>query len=267
MSVALIAAATNWRRDRRLRGMTIWVGSMLIPLSLWGNKQLHYLMPVMPAVMVLVGWLLDAALKADFPIARLTTAIWALTVVGVGLAAPGVVIAAGRIRGHLIPADFVLGVFVLAVVSAVTLIWRRRGREPAMTVFAAGAALFMFAARGLWAWSLEPVNCRTVASAIAARYADGPYCFVGKEDLPLVFYMRRIIPVARSPGEIAHLAGRQPPVVAIEPISGTNRARPVIQEEARYVTETAIYRIGFVKADPAAVPASAPSADTDADVE
>jgi 4-amino-4-deoxy-L-arabinose transferase-like glycosyltransferase len=65
--IGLIAAIRQWRTDRRLRGMVIWVACILIPLSLWGNKQFHYLMPVMPPLMILVGWLLDESLKASSP--------------------------------------------------------------------------------------------------------------------------------------------------------------------------------------------------------
>jgi 4-amino-4-deoxy-L-arabinose transferase-like glycosyltransferase len=259
MPVALIAAASNWRRDRRLRGVVVWLGAMLVPLSFWGNKQLHYLMPVMPAVMVLVGWLLDAALRPGFPIAKLTTVVWALSALALAVAAPAAIVAGRLERGHVIRWDFAMAALLLAGLVAVALAYRRRGLEPAMVVFAAGAPLVMFAALGLWEPSLEPVNCRTIAPALGSRYGEGPYAFVGKEDLPLVFHMQRIIPVARSSAAIARLAGRQPPVVAIEPISGTNRARPVIEETARFVTRTTIFRIGYVKPGATTLPASGPS--------
>jgi 4-amino-4-deoxy-L-arabinose transferase-like glycosyltransferase len=265
MPVALIGAAANWRRDRRLRGMVIWVGSMLIPLSFWGNKQFHYLMPVMPAVMVLVGWLLDAALKPDFPVAKLTTVLWGLTALALALAAPGVVAVGHFDRGHVIGWDLATGGLLLAALGAVAVVYRRGGAGPALTAFAAAAPLVMFGALGLWAPSLEPVNCRTIAPALRAKYGDGPYAFVGKEDLPLVFHMRRIIPVAKSAGEIAALGARRPAVVAIEPIGGTNRARPVIDEQERFVTDATIFRVGFVKPGAATQPTSGPSAPPDPD--
>ena len=267
MPVALIGAASNWKRDRRLRGVVIWIGSMLVPLSLWGNKQFHYLMPVMPAVMVLVGWLLDAALKPDFPIAKLTLVLCGVTALALALAAPGPLAAGHFQRGHVTGWDVALAALLLSAVAAVALAYRRRGRELAVAVFAGAAPVVMFAAAGLWEPTLEPVNCRTIAPALADRYGDGPYAFVGKEDLPLVFHMRRIIPVARSAAEIANLAGRQPPVVAIEPISGTNRARPVIEEDARFVTRTTIFRVGFVKAGAATQPHSLPAAEPGSDGE
>jgi hypothetical protein len=48
-------------------------------------------------------------------------------------------------------------------------------------------------------------------------------------------------------------------VVVIEPISGTNRPRPVIDETERFVTDSTIFRIGFIKPGAATHPTSRPS--------
>ena len=50
------AASTDARGLLVLAG---WGGVILVPLCLWGNKQIHYLLPLMPATFCLVGWALD----------------------------------------------------------------------------------------------------------------------------------------------------------------------------------------------------------------
>jgi 4-amino-4-deoxy-L-arabinose transferase-like glycosyltransferase len=42
-------------------GLLIWAVSILLPLCVIGNKQFHYLLPLMPPLMILAGWLLDRA--------------------------------------------------------------------------------------------------------------------------------------------------------------------------------------------------------------
>ena len=63
-AVAMVAAAMRWRQDTRLRGLLIWFAAVFVPLCAWGNKQIHYLMPLLPPVMILVGWVIDEALAS-----------------------------------------------------------------------------------------------------------------------------------------------------------------------------------------------------------
>jgi 4-amino-4-deoxy-L-arabinose transferase-like glycosyltransferase len=250
MLIALIAAIRSWRRDPRLRGMVIWVAAILIPLSFWGNKQFHYLMPLMPPLMVLVGWLIDESLKQG-AIGGVTKVVFAVTTAILALGAPALIVAAKIDRGYIVAADFAVVTFMVAALAAVWFVYRARGTAAAMTAFAVGTVAVLFVVVGLWAPSLNAVNCRTIAPQLEARFGSGPYAFVGKEDLPLVFHMRRIIPVARSQEQIAALAGREPPVVVIEPISGTNRPRPMIEEQMRFEADKTTYRIGRVTIDSA----------------
>jgi 4-amino-4-deoxy-L-arabinose transferase-like glycosyltransferase len=260
--VALIAAAGQWRRDWRLRGLVVWVGSMLIPLSFWGNKQIHYLMPVMPPVMILVGWHLDESLKAapgvGAKLAGFTRALWAVTVITFAAASPGLVIAGKMSRGRILPGDFAAASLVLVGLGAVGLVYRRRGTAGGVAAFAALNVVVLAVVVGLWGPTLNEPSIRVIPPALASRYGDGPFAFVGKENLPLVFNMRRIIPVVRSEAEIANLVARQPNVVAIEPLSGGNKPHKAIVEEARFRDDEMVYRVGRI--NPAALPAPTPGA-------
>lgn len=259
--VALVAAARTWREDHRLRGLVIWVAAILLPLFGWGNKQFHYLMPVMPPLMILVGWLLDESLKATPAVGRkiasLTRLLLGVTAVTFAAAAPGLIFVGKWERGRLIPADFAAAAFVLSTIAVAGLVYRRRGSAAGATAFAIGNALALFVLVGLWAPSLNSENIRAIPPALAARYGDGPFALVGKEDLPVVFHMRRILPVVRTEAEIAALVARQPDVVVIEPIGDNNKPRAAIVEEARFRDDETVYRVGRI--NPAALTTAAPA--------
>jgi 4-amino-4-deoxy-L-arabinose transferase-like glycosyltransferase len=255
--LALIAGIRQWRLDGRLRGMVVWVGCILVPLSLWGNKQFHYLMPVMPPLMILVGWLIDESLKADSPLggkwAGMARGALALTAIVFAAASPGLVLAGHFDRGHILPLDYAAAALVVVGVAAAGLVYRARGAAAGATAFALANVVILAGVVGLWAPTLNQPNIRAIPPALAAKYGDGPFAFIGKEDLPMVFHMRRIVPVARSDQEIANLAARQPDVVAIEPNSGSNKPRKCVIEEARFRDDETIYRVGHI--DRAALPA------------
>lgn len=248
--VALVAAVRTWRDDHRLRGLVIWIASILLPLFGWGNKQFHYLMPVMPPLMILVGWLLDESLKAapavGQKIAPWTRRLLGMTAIAFAAAAPGLIIAGKWDRGHLIPADFAAAALVLATLGSVAFVHRRRGPAAGLTAFAVGNVLILLVLVGLWAPSLNAENIRAIPPALATRYGDGPFALVGKEDLPLVFHMRRTIPVVRTDAEIAALVAQRPDVVAIEPLGDRGKSRPAIAEEARFRNDETVYRVGRI---------------------
>lgn len=54
-----VVAAIRQHKDLRLRGLLVWLGAIGLPLCINGNKQSHYLIPLMPVLMILCGWLID----------------------------------------------------------------------------------------------------------------------------------------------------------------------------------------------------------------
>ena len=51
-------ACRKWKADSRLRGLLIWLGAIALPLCVARNKQSHYLIPLMPVLMIFAGWLI-----------------------------------------------------------------------------------------------------------------------------------------------------------------------------------------------------------------
>ena len=57
--IAIVVACRAWKRDWRLRGLLLWLGAIAAPLCLTGNRQSHYLIPLMPVLMIFTGWMID----------------------------------------------------------------------------------------------------------------------------------------------------------------------------------------------------------------
>ncbi|HEX8323695.1 MAG TPA: glycosyltransferase family 39 protein [Tepidisphaeraceae bacterium] len=201
--VGLLAAAGPMRRDiAAWRGKSIsapvpglwtialWAAVILVPLVCWGNKQKHYLMPVMPPTAILIGWVAAEASRGREKAARVTSAVM-LSVFA--LSGPAVLIAAAKLRPQMQAADVVLACVLIATAAATAFVWRRSGYASAFGPLAALALGTMFT---LNAW-LPPIiggKSRNAALELMAAYPDARFVFRSTE-LPTVSWtMRREVP-------------------------------------------------------------------------
>jgi 4-amino-4-deoxy-L-arabinose transferase-like glycosyltransferase len=237
----IVDAAGRWRLDWRTRGLLLWSASILLPLCLWGNKQIHYLLPLMPPLMILAGGWIDRALSAPAQTPESKAARYVLlgTLAGCAVAAGAPAVAGYRQRGHVTALDVALSVTVLTIAVAGLLAYRSRGPAPATAVSAAGAPVALAVALGWWFPSLQPASPRTVAGAIRDEFGGGPYAFYGGETLPLVFHLRSILPVIRDEAELAEALRRDPNLVVVEP-----RRRQLQDPAAVGLKERKTFRIG-----------------------
>lgn len=53
---AILAAVKGWKPDFRCRVNLLWIAAIALPLILNGNKQKHYLLPLLPALMGMIAW-------------------------------------------------------------------------------------------------------------------------------------------------------------------------------------------------------------------
>jgi 4-amino-4-deoxy-L-arabinose transferase-like glycosyltransferase len=90
--LGLVAAGMRIRRSGRVRLLLMWPMAILLPLSLVPQKQEHYLLPALPGLMGVVGWVLDRALRGVEPALR-RVAGWILGGTVVGLLAAAVIVA------------------------------------------------------------------------------------------------------------------------------------------------------------------------------
>lgn len=215
---AVVAAVERLRRNPRLIGLVIWGLSIFIPLCIPGNKQFHYLMPLMPCLMVMAGWLIAEATRpeAEPDLTRAVGVLVTITIAAALLAAVAIPVAAREMLGQvrMIDLAFAGGLALLLAVAAS--VHRRRGLSISVPVLSAIAAVALCAAVNWWAPSFNPNDVRHIAADVKSRFGDGPYVFLGGDtSMPLCFHLRHEIDRVNSSQELQWLAIKEPNVVAI----------------------------------------------------
>lgn len=183
--------------DRRLMFLSMWILSILLPLTLIGNKQIHYLVPLMPPLMIACGWIVDAAFRKSSPerVRKIVPFLLLATVAASIAAGPALLVLAHNDVGHLDAFDWTLGAGVFAgVVISLLVTWRwgiLRGLIPYMLTL----SLLLANLFGMWGSRLSGTEVRDVGRELVARYGAGPYFFWNKSpDLSTVFALRTLCP-------------------------------------------------------------------------
>jgi 4-amino-4-deoxy-L-arabinose transferase-like glycosyltransferase len=205
--MAGLAMMQQFKRRRRLFWSSGWMNislcglAVLVPLCAWGNKQFHYLQPIMPPTMILVGWALARATRQR-PSAK--AASIAATVTGFVLmaAAPAVLIGSRKLESRIGWDDVAMA--LLLIIAAVAMIWiyRTRGRLAAAVALSVLAILSMFT---LHAWL--PANLggrsRLAALEMLKDFPDGRFVFRTTELPVMSWSMRRAVPTLDDAGILA----------------------------------------------------------------
>ncbi|HEX8341237.1 MAG TPA: glycosyltransferase family 39 protein [Tepidisphaeraceae bacterium] len=217
--VGLVGALRQWQAGTDGRTalilLTAWGAALLVPLLFWGNKQMHYLLPLMPAAMIAVGATLDDLTSRGSrasPLVdpgRIGRRVGQAVVVGmIGLllvAVPGVLAYAWR-NGLLVVEDFIECGAAAAVAIVLIALWRG-GRLAAGTVAVAGAIMVMFLARDEWSEAARPGSPEAVATELHRRFPDAQYVFRDAASLPLLVGLGGIVPVLDD-AKLTALRGR-----------------------------------------------------------
>jgi hypothetical protein len=195
----------------------------LVPLCLWGNKQPHYLLPLLPPVTVLAGWLLDHSISgaADAGLVAWVRGVWVATVIVLAMAAPGVVLWGRLNRGHVAGVDVAAAACVCAAIAAVVLAYRLRRLAGGVCSLAASSCALIVLLVGVWGPASDSATPRTVAEEIRGAFGPGPYVFYrgAGENLPLAWYLGGIVPRIESESELAEIMIRHPRLVLIQAVS------------------------------------------------
>jgi hypothetical protein len=214
--LAIVLAIPRWRDDRRLRAVLLWAGAVIVPLCFGGQRQFHYLFPAMPALAVLSAWLIDRMIDRDVRHWQLARSLLICTA-GVGVPIALALPIVGRsMRGLVLPVDwFVMTLLLLGVLASLALLLRRPPEQGAFA-FAIAAAVGMTVITQAWMPTLRRNSPREIAAEIRAVDPSGPYCFYGeKMSLPLVFYMKQIVPQYETPAELQEALDATPRLIVI----------------------------------------------------
>lgn len=197
MIAALVAAARRAPTNPALLGLLVWAAAVFVPLCCFGNKQIHYLLPLMPCIMILIGWLIDEAATPhlDAGLTRAVRFFIVLTIVASMVAPLAMPIVGYMSRGFVIPLDFILAGLIAAGLLLSLVALNRAGLFGATMVFAAGSACALALGLGWWGQTISPSDIRVTAAAMNRQFGRGPYVFYGGDtSLPLCFALREKIP-------------------------------------------------------------------------
>jgi 4-amino-4-deoxy-L-arabinose transferase-like glycosyltransferase len=216
---AVVAAAKRARHDQRLLGLLVWMAAVFVPLCFIGNKQEHYLLPMMPPAMILVGWLIHEATRggAEPKLAGAVAALIGLTIF-LSIAAPFVVLGAARFyRGYLTPLDFTLAVFLLVASVMAWVVLKNISAIGGWLTLACIWGLAFPLLLGVWGPTVSGTDIRAYAGEITRRFGAGPYAFYGGDtSLPLCYAMRRQIPrIDDKRPDLLWQAALQSPTLAV----------------------------------------------------
>jgi 4-amino-4-deoxy-L-arabinose transferase-like glycosyltransferase len=181
----------------------IWVAFIGVFFSLSDSKLMPYILPVMPALALLIGALTTERLKRDFLI---TAVITVAAGIGLGIASlnwPRVVASSDR-SVYFLPLARPLGkvALLLMVSGAFVLAQRARDASRAGVFLGVGwclAWLLLIRSAALVAPIYSGVD---LAAALSDVDRDKPFYSVGTYDQSLTFYMQRTVTLVEYRGEL-----------------------------------------------------------------
>jgi 4-amino-4-deoxy-L-arabinose transferase-like glycosyltransferase len=239
-----VAATSILKQDRKLQALFCWIGAIFIPLCLAGQKQGHYLVPLMPALAILSGWFIDASANQDAPRRWRDISRGVLLVtIGVVILAPVGIILGAWSRHHALNAgDFLMSALAVIGGIAVWAVFSRTDLRRGSMALAVVIVILLLAGQA-WYETLEPPSQREIAAQIRRRLApenDRRLCFYGEnESLPLSWELRSVVPTAATARQLREMSDASASLVAI--VQEKNGVRPPPPP------------VGFVEAGPSIV--------------
>lgn len=205
---------TPWRQDRGLRLCLIWAGTALVLFSLTSGKQVHYLVPELPALALIAARLGRNAPGFGLQPAVLATGMAALAAVVAGV---------GPLPLHLRMLFDPASAFLAWALLAAALCWlalRWRGAAGAMVL-----SLGLLLATNLLIGTTRTAriyDAGPIAARLAAHRADGLAAVGARSHAEFNFAARLTAPVAELP-DLAALnafAARHPQGLAVGRLDG-----------------------------------------------
>jgi 4-amino-4-deoxy-L-arabinose transferase-like glycosyltransferase len=181
----------------------IWVVFVGVFFSLSDSKLMPYILPLIPALALLIAALPRQALERDFLFTAILTLIAGLALGAASLNWPSAIASSDR-SAYFLPLARPLGeiALLLAVSGAFVLVQRARGATRAGVFLGVGWCLaWLLLIRA--AASLAPVySGAALAAALPAADRAAPIYSVGTYDQSLTFYLRRTVTLVAYRGEL-----------------------------------------------------------------
>lgn len=214
-----------WLNRRRPGAQAIlcWAGATLLPLLFVRNRQIHYLMPAMPPLMLLSAWTVEQAAKGVAPRRLGSYVILALQVLMMGAIVGGAVLlgwagamAAGAVKAadpHFPAATAILGALLLATGLCMRAPMRAGLPLTAALRTTAGLAAVFVWLIGVWAVQIEPEDVHSAADSMLKAAGGRQLMFYGEPSLSLVFQLGHVVPAIGKRSSLPPMAVVAPGLV------------------------------------------------------
>jgi 4-amino-4-deoxy-L-arabinose transferase-like glycosyltransferase len=231
-----------------LRTLLAWGGVIFVPLCLAGQRQLHYLVPLLPAAAVAMGYAVAHGLDEGSPgqDRRLFRWLFDATLGWSCMVGVAILVGARRERGFLQTWDLIVAGVVTVMAVAVVVVPRRRGLTAAVAAYAVFAAVTSVLVFGYWEPTTEPENHRAAGEAIRGRFGDGPYVLYGPDGSdPLLWNLKSVVPEIRTEKRLLEVLRERPETVVIAQTKN-NRGPPAVPVELEKRLELRVGDEGMV---------------------
>jgi 4-amino-4-deoxy-L-arabinose transferase-like glycosyltransferase len=206
------------KRDWRHQGVLLWAGTIIIPLCFTGNKQFHYLIPLMVPLMVLCGWLISEVwVRREDKGFLLAMRRLLLATILACLLVPVAVVMAPKVNLHVIrPLDWgVAGIMLVVGLGALSAFYFGSLRR-AFGVFAACCVVSMVLLSGWWMPSMDDGSWDRTEAFFQRETGDRPavyYCQAATGNLRFSYILRRVVPVIDNPADLEAWLKKKPDTV------------------------------------------------------
>ena len=215
---ALRVVAVGWRRtaaagfDARLF-LWIWVVFVVVFFSLSDSKMMPYILPIAPALAVLVALLPPEVFKGDCVAAAIFTLIVGVALGVASLYWPQVLASSGRALYFLPLAKPAAKIAALLSVSAVFVLLQAPRDPTRAGVFLGAGWCLTWAWLGVDAAAVAPVYSGvSLAQAVPAASRQAPIYSIATYDQTLEFYLQRSVTLVRFRGELDYGLNKNPTV-------------------------------------------------------
>lgn len=215
---AVVESIVRFKKDRRVQWPLIWAAAVFIPLCFLGNKQTHYLLPMLPALMLIAGWGADVAARSSPAFGFGRGYRWmVIATLAVGVAGVGVLVAVPLVTIKTLEPVHVLSASVLAVtVAGAIVLYRRRGLGSSLNWTLLAGGLLVSLLTSVYRASMREDDMRGKVAEIDKMFGPASYCvYEGPANLAICFYFGQIIPTFDKPEQLEAYAAANPNPIAM----------------------------------------------------
>ena len=235
--MGMIDSISRFRRDLRAKILLLWIGCIIIPMSLVGKKQDHYMLPLLPPLMAAAAWYIEQGLRGRLQALRLNRILLIATAIGCILGSAVPIFTAHQIRQKILPIDCILALLILAGgLFLLIAVLRNSGQVVRLRAFLATfviGAILMVITMGYWRPALETLDYPDAARQIEKQFGHRELALYEDENLPICFYLARTLPYYATREELLQALARRPQLLLIWEQQRSDELPPPGKEIAR----------------------------------